>query len=79
MGSLTTRSEYLALRTRFHILLQRSIAVGSQLLTAEQVDLLEEDDAAWDRIDLLLREFFQIQQEIDHVLRLGRKLQKQLN
>jgi hypothetical protein len=73
---MTTRSELLTLRAQFFALLERAARVGSQLPDPATLDLIDEDDdQSWAGIDLLLREFYKIQVEIDTVLRRARRLQ----
>jgi hypothetical protein len=75
----TPRSrKFLALRTRFHSLLERAILIGAQFPDPETVDDLDPDDTAWAVIEMLLREFHEIQDEMNNVIRLAKKLQ-QLN
>jgi len=73
----TTRSaDYLVLRSRFHALLERSIQIGAQFPDPETLDDLDPDDIAWADIEMLLCEFHEIQDEMNNVIRLAKKLQQ---
>jgi hypothetical protein len=70
-----TRSQYLALRTEFHALLERAVKIGAQLPSAEQVDQLDDADPQWQGIELLLLEFNAVQAQLDAVMRHARTFQ----